>query len=620
MARQQDLTIEKRPGRAAARSGWLLRALVAVPAAYLVSPVLFSQHLEGYTANLRSIALVWDQGRLADFDTITPIIVQYLFATRSGIILLLDFVDRAFGHPGDAGFRGLVIASFLLLASSSVVIAQRWGRLGAATCAVGFIAMPGLVDIGSFFNDNIISAALGAAALAAVSRSGSTRTCVASGLLLGAATLCRTDALVLCPAVAGMVWLRHGRWAPLLVRGVAVTAGFLLISIAAYGITGTTLIGALHIPAQFVPPRIGIAFRLTVFELFMGVPALVLLCIGGVLNLRRHVMDSFDLRWSLLFLVYPAFILGVAVLRLSTEVRYIYPLLAPFCLVHVGRGLEHLLALVGRQGWPRRLGIALAGALVLVSVIPPDGFVRDGPHARVGRLWMPLLWFRWQASVARSLQRVDGLAAKADTEPRLLVLSTHFNDEYFLRLRLLEHGFEARSAEREFPGCQGGFSVYAKPGHRTLHLRTENQYGFASSVANVVVRSVQIQRALQCPAAWDFDSAQLAFAGEDVRVNTLPLDPMLFHAILPRLPPVSALSTTFGLRTILFPDAPLREAPSDALRGEARMSDIHVTALSRPELESIKASADQVMADFNVDGEPRPFTYEDFKALYRARP
>lgn len=614
------LTLEKRPESAATRSTWLLRTLVVGIAAYLVSPVLFSQHLEGYTANLRSIALVWDQGKLADFDPITPIIIQYLFATRSGIILLLDFVDRAFGHPGDAGFRGLVIASFLLLAACSVIIAERWGRLRVATCVIGFIAMPGLVDVGSFFNDNIISAALGVAALAAVSRSGSIWTCVAAGLLLGAATLCRTDALVLCPAVAGMVWLQHRQWTPLLVRGLATAAGFLLIAAAAYGITGTTLIGALHIPAQFVPPRIGIAFRLTIFELFMGVPALVLFCLGGMLNLRRHLIDNFDLRWSLLFLVYPALILCIAVLRLSTEVRYIYPLLAPFYLVHVGRGLEHLLALVSRHGWPRRLGIALASALVLLSVMPPDTFVRDGPHARVGRLWMPLLWFRWQASVAHSLQRMDELAAQADTEPQLLVLSTHFNDEYFLRLRLLEHGFEARSAESEFPGCQGGFSVYAKPGHRTLHLRTENQYGFASVAANVIVRSVQIERALQCPAAWDSDVAYLAFAGEDVRVNTLPLDPMLFHSVLPKVPPVSALSTTFGLNTILFPGTPLREAPSDALRGEARMSDIHVIPLSRPELESIKASADQIMADFNVDGEPRPFTYEDFKALYRARP
>ncbi len=617
MAGQQELSLEKHPGTGM-RGRRLLWTLTACLSAYLLSPVLFSQHLEGYTANLRSITLVWERGRLADLDAITPIIVQYLFATRSGIVLILSFIDRVFANAGDAGFRGLVIANFLLLAASSVAIAARWGRLGVATCAVGFIAMPGLVDVGSFFNDNIISAALGMAALAAVSRSASIGTCAASGALLGAAVLCRTDALALCPAIAGMVWLQHGRLAQLLVRGLAIATGFLLVSAAAYAMTGITLISALHIPIQFVPPRIGIVFRILIFRLFIGVPALVLLCIGVALNARRHLIGRLDLRWSLLFLGYPAFILGLAVLRLSTEVRYIYPMLAPFYLVHVGCGLEYLATLLQRQGWPRRLGLVVAGGLVLVSVIPPDTFVRDGPHATVGRLWMPLLWFRWQASVARSLHEMDDLAARAETNPQMLVLSTHYNEEYFFRLRLLEHGFKAEPVESGFPGCRGGFSVYAKPGHRTLHLRTENQYGFASAVPNVIVRAVQIQRALQCPAAWNSDEIDLAFAGEDVRITTLPLDPMLFSSILPRLPPVASLSTTFGLRSVFFPNAPLHESPSKALRGESRMADIHVTPLTKRELEGIKASADQLMTDFDIDGEPRPFTYEDFKALYRA--
>ena len=151
MPTQQELSLQDRPRSAGPRGRWW-QALAALLVAWLASPVLFSQHLEGYTANLRAITLVWEQGKLANFDPITPIIVQYLFATRTGIILLLSFVDRVFGHPGDAGFRGLVIASFLLLAASSVLIAARWGRLGVAACVIGFVAIPGLVDIGAFFN------------------------------------------------------------------------------------------------------------------------------------------------------------------------------------------------------------------------------------------------------------------------------------------------------------------------------------------------------------------------------------------------------------------------------------------------------------------------------------
>jgi len=620
----QQTIIRGNPIRDARAQGkWLLWVLGLCVVLYLISPLVFSQHLEGYTANLRSITLAWQRGELANLDVIMPVITQYLFDTRVGVILLLRLIDKVFGDPGDAGFRGLVIVSFLVLLLCSVTVArrwaERWGRLSVAACVIGFIAIPGLVDIGAFFNDNIVSAALGIAALAAVSRSGSIRACVASGVLLGAAALCRTDALALCPAVAGLVWMHHARLGPLLIRGVATMAGLLLTSVAVYALTGVTLISALHIPIAFVPSRIGILYRIRIFSLFLGAPAFVLLCIGAVLNFREHVRQARDLRWGLLFFVYPAAIAGLAVLRLSTEVRYIYPLLAPFYLVHVGRGLEYLVKLLGTLGRRRRVGVALTAGLVLISVVPPAAFVRDGPHSAIGRLWMPLLWLRWQNSVAQSLRQIDGLVAAAETDSQTLVLSVHFNDEFFLKLRLLDHGFQVKAAESEFPNCQGGFSVYAKPGHRVLHIRTENQYGFVENVPNVVVRSVQIQRALQCPEAWNFDGAYLAFAGEDVRLSSLPLDPMLFNSILPRLPPVLSLSTTFELDSILFPPAPASAPPTGAVLGELRMGDIHVTPLTRDELKSIKASADQIMTDFNTDGEPRPFTYEDFKAFYRAR-
>jgi len=620
----QQTIIHDKPTRVVRSQGkWLLWALGTCTALYLLSPLVFSQHLEGYTANLRSIALAWERGDLANLDVIMPIITQYLFDTRVGVILLLRLIDKVFGTPGDAGFRGLVIVSFLVLLTCSVIVARRWakrwGRLGVAACVIGFIAIPGLVDIGAFFNDNIVSAALGIAALAAVSRSGSIWACVASGILLGAAAFCRTDALALCPAVAGLVWMHHARLGPLLIRGVATLAGLLLTSVVVYALTGVTLISALQIPIAFVPSRVGILYRIRIFSLFLGAPAFVLLCIGGALNFREHVRQARDFRWGLLFFVYPAAIAGLAVLRLSTEVRYIYPLLAPFYLVHVGRGLEHLARLLGMLGWQRRLGVALAAGLALISVVPPAAFVRDGPHSAVGRLWMPLLWFRWQNSVAQSLRQVDGLVAAAETNPQTLVLSTHFNDEFFLKLRLLDGGFQVKAAESEFPDCQGGFSVYAKPGHRVLHIRTENQYGFVEKVPSVIVRAVQIQRALQCPEAWNFDGAYLAFAGEDVRASSLPLDPMLFNSVLPRLPPVLSLSTTFELDSVLFPRAAAHAPPRGAVLGELRMGDIHVTPLTRDELKSIKASADELMTDFNTDGGPRPFTYEDFKALYRAR-
>ena len=603
---------------ASVRSRWPWWPLGAAVAAYLLSPVLFSQHLEGYTANLRSIAITWERGELATQDVIMPVITDYLFNTRIGIVLLLRLIDGVFGPVGDAGFRGLTVTSFAVLVACSVSVARRWGGVGLPAGLAACLLIPGLTDIGSFFNDNVVSAAFAVAALAAVGRSSSVPACAAAGALLGAAILCRTDAALLGPALAGIIWLQHARPAPLLGRGVAVLAGLLAVFAAAFALTGVSPLDVLRVTGSFFPPKIGIVFRTLIACLFLGAAALVLLCIGAALNVRQRALGSRDVRWTLVFLVYPALVAGLAVLRLSTEVRYIYPLLAPFCVMHVGRGLEWLLGLLLAPGRPRRAGVAVAAGLAVLLVLPPAAFVRDGPHSFVGRMWTPLLWHRWQHSVAQSLRQIDEVAAAAQAGSETLVLSTHFNDDFFLKLRLLERGFQVRPAESEFPECGSGFSVYAKPGHRVVHVRTDNQYGLVPLDA-VVVRSLYLQRAFRCAALWGFDRAYLTFVGADARAADLPLDPALFGAVIPRLPPAEALSTSFefGFPAVLHPSRHVSPLRTTAV--ERRMGDIRATPVTRAELEQIGASADRVMTESDPRSGSRPFTFEDVVTLYRRR-
>lgn len=604
---------------ARAPRGWLLALLGTVVAAYLLSPVLFSQHLEGYTANLQSIAITWSRGQLATQDVIMPVLTDYLFTTRTGIVLLLRSIDGLFGPVGDAGFRGLMIASVLLLLVSSVSIAKRWGGVSTVTCLAAFLLMPGLIAVGSFFNDNLVSASLGIAALAIVSRWNSLPACVAAGGLLGFAVMCRTDAALLGPVLAGIVWLQNGRLGPIVARGVAIAAGLLAVFAVVFALTGLTLVDVLRVTGSFFPPKVGIAFRVLIAALFLGVPGLILLCIGVALNVRQHVFDSRDLRWSLVFLGCPALIGGLAVLRLSTEVRYIYPLLAPFCLMHIGRGLDCLLAALLTPGRTRRIGATATAALIVLLAIPPITFVRDGPQSAVGRVWMPLLWYRWQNSVAESLRQIDGIVMAAQAQSQTLVLSTHFNDDFFLKLRMLQSGFEVQPAEDVFTDCRGGFSVYAKPGHRVVHLRTDNQYGLVPLKEEVVVRSVFIQRALQCAAAWQFDSAYLTFVGRDMRALNPPLNTELFGAVVPRLPPVEALSTSFAFSPsdILHPRRHV--APAAATSAELQMGDIHVTSLTTADLQQFEQAAERIIADRKPQGAKGSFTYEDIVAAYRKR-
>lgn len=604
---------------ARAPRGWLWALLGVIAAAYLLSPVLFSQHLEGYTANLQSIAITWGRGQLATQDVIMPVLTDYLFTTRTGIVLLLRSIDGLFGPAGDAGFRGLMIASFVLLAVSSVSIARRWGGVSALTCVAAFLLMPGLVAVGSFFNDNLVSASLAIAALAAVSRWNSLPACVAAGGLLGFAVMCRTDAALLSPVLAGIVWLQNGRLGPLVARGAAIGAGLLAVFALVFVLTGLTLVDVLRVTGSFFPPKVGIAFRVLVAALFLGVPGLILLCVGVVLNVRQHLLGSRDLRWSLAFLVCPALIGGIAVLRLSTEVRYIYPLLAPFCLMHIGRGLDWLMTMLKTPGWTRRIGATAVAALIVLLAVPPITFVRDGPQSAVGRLWMPLLWFRWQNSVAESLRQLDGIVTAAQKQSQVLVLSTHFNDDFFLKLRMLQSGFEVQPAEDAFKECRSGFSVYAKPGHRVVHLRTDNQYGLVPLKDEVVVRSVFIQRALQCAGAWQFDQAYLTFVGRDTRALNPPLDPELFDAVIPRLPPALSLSTSFAFSPsgILHP---LRHvSPGPATSPELLVGDIHVSPLTTADLRQIEQAADRIIAERKPQGTKGSFVFEDILAVYRKR-
>lgn len=595
---------------------WIGWALGIAIAAWLLSPLASSQHLEGYTANLRAITLAWDRGELATQDTYMPLLTEFLYSTRPGMILLLRTIHRTFGEVGDAGFRGLIIASFLVLATCSVVTARRWSDLPLWCCLLAFLSVPGLSELGFIFNDNIVSAAFGIAALALVSYFDRLAAHAAAGALLGMAILCRTDAALLLPVLAGFAWLRHPGLRPLTLRAAATLAGLTLLLLLGYEITGVTPLDSLRAARGFVPTQSGRS-RVAVGLLFFGAHGVLLLAIGGIITLRQDLLRRRDLKWILVFVLYPTVVLGIAVLRLGTELRYIYPLLAPVYLVHAGRALQWMAALLPRAGWRRRTAAALLAVLALMTVLSPITFVRDGPHSLVGRIWMPVLWFRWQASVARSLRRVEDVASAAQSVPRTLVLSTHFNDDFFLKLRLMEAGFRPVPPNEVFPGCSQGFSAYVRPGHAVLHIRTENQYGLMS-LPHTAARALQIQRALRCPEPWRFDQAFVTVVGRDIRAQAPPIDPTLFGVLTPRLGPPERLSMSLGFSPamLLGPSEPAWPDSTTPIR--RWFGEVHVMPLSLADLRSISDSADRIMEAMRAAEGAGHFGYEDFDSVYSA--
>jgi hypothetical protein len=592
------------------RSRRILGVIGCVLAVWLVSPILRAGHLEGYTANLKSIAIAANRGNLMGQDALVPILTEFLYYTRAGVVLLLRLIGAVFGEVGDAGFRGLVACSFVLLCLSSVVVARRWGGVSTWAALAAIVLTPGVVETSFFFNDNIISAALAVSALALVSRWRSTLAYVCAGGLLAFGTICRTDALLLAPALAGLAWLSYPRKITVLKRGIATVVGATLVFGLVFLVAQATPLDSLAVGRFFVPYS-GLRLRILIALWFTGLPVLGLLAIGLTARLLGRPLDGDAVRWFLVLLVYPLFVVAIGVFRLSTEVRYLYPLLTPIIAIHAGTGLEALVKLLLQGGRARIASAVVAGFLILSVVLPPTKVqVRDGPRSLTGRFWSPLLWFRWQQSQQNSMKRVGELVASADAVPMILVIATHFNDDYYLKLRLLEAGYHVHPVSEIFPSCKDGLSVYAKAGHVVAHIRTENPYG-RIPLNTQDTRALQVHRGLQCPDVWNADRIYVTAFGFDSRGMDRQPDPALFGDVTKRVGPLDAFCAS------LEPDLSMLRHPFATVRATSetgvllRTGEFQTFQLSKDELTAINQLAARAAA-------PIPISYEE--ALVRCRP
>ncbi len=590
-----------------------MRAILAgTLAAWLISPLFGACHLEGYTANLKAIAISANHGDAMGQDLVMPVLTEYLYYTRVGIVLLLRAIDILCGESGDWDFRALVMASFLLLAASCSVIARRWGGVSLWAALGAIVLTPGIVELGFFFNDNVVSAAFAIGALALVSRWNYVGAYAASGGALAFAVACRTDGIILAPMILGMAWLSNGLGLPWIRRIAGFACGGIVVASGIFLVAHATPFQAFAIVRHFVAPAIVSTPGLRVFVAlwFAGPPALILCAIGIVARLYRAPRDCETFRWIAVFVLYPALIAALGMARLSSEVRYLYPLTAPALVLHAGFGLDRLAAWFLKPGKPRIAAVAIAAVIFANMTMPPQALVvRDGPRAISGRLWSPLLWFGWQSAQRQSMQRIAQLVASADAVPRTLVLATHFNDDFYLKLRLLEDGYQVRAAGSVFPDCAGGFSVYVKPGHVVVQIRTENQYGLAP-IGFTKARALQIQFALQCRDIWSADRMYLTAVGSDLRRMASQPDPALFAVVRRRLGDPAELSASLApdFATFAHPFDPL--PATEATPVYLRLGEFHAFAISRADLVSIETAARGIFP-LTASG------YEAFIAYYR---
>lgn len=521
-------TSSKTMGRAIA---WACLALLG---AWLMHPALTAPHVEGYAAQLQAMAIALDRGGLEglrSLDTYMPLPADFLYLTRPGVVWLLAAAHRVAEWSGDWGFRAIVLASSATIFVACATFARRWAGVPPEASALALMLAPGVSEIAFFLNDNIVSAAFAAGGLAAVTRRGTPASHLLAGALLGCAVACRIDAALVLPmlgllAIAGRPGLRQ-----VALRGAAGAAGLLVVWVPLGTLAGANPLEAVVVAGIFAQGRGD--WHLGSFALFLGAPMAVACAVGLCSGAARAARER-DWWWLVSLVAFPA-ALCAAALTIAANLRYGLPLLAPFVAVHGGLGIRVLAKLVLAGGSARAAGAAvvavmLASGLVEPAIVPGT----DGPTSAIGRLRSPPLWDDWQGLVgampATLRPWVDGLDAQGG---RTLVVTAHFEDDFHMRLRLLQLGYQPR-AGRGGPGCLG-LLVYERGGSAVLQVRAEPLYWLPGPRQRV--EPAMVSAALGCPEARAFDRAFLTTVGR----SPLELTPGLYGDLAARATPQATM-------------------------------------------------------------------------------
>jgi hypothetical protein len=482
---------------------YLLAGLLIAMCAWLLLPAMTAVHVEGISAQLQSQSVIFARtGGISAHDPYLPLVTEYIFLKCPGVVDILAWLQSALGVTGDSAFRLLTIVSLAILLIASVSFAHRQGGVGSAAAFAALILTPGIPESAFFFNDNVVSAAFAALSLSLVRPDGSGWRYVVSGLCAGIAALCRLDGLLALPLLLGTVFVARANGSLTLRRLIAVTAGMLIAFGISAAVNGATLIDSLMVGRYFSYSRqIGWDLRLNLFALayFFGLVTPLLIFTGVARNHQTGINAHRRLD-ALFFCVYPLLLCVFAVWT-GREVRYLFPLLAPVVALHGGRGIEWLVEQARKPVAERPIMLltVVAAFMAATLLLPPAVVsISDGPRMLIGRLWSPVSWWRWQRLVNESMSRVSELTRDLDQEPAPLVITTSWNGEFFVHLRLLELGYDSSTAAAVFPGCDG-FAVYSRGEHRILHLRLHNEF-YLVPYDHTTYGALAAARAAECPA------------------------------------------------------------------------------------------------------------------------
>ncbi|MDF7777391.1 hypothetical protein P1X14_19190 [Sphingomonas sp. AOB5] len=542
------------------RAAWIA---LAVLAAWLLSPALYPVHVEGFSASIVSLGIHLSEGTLADFFPSQPINTEYFGLTKLGAVLGVAGLVKL-GLSGEAAMRLLTLLGLILLAGGSARLIRQWtGAPWLLICAV-LLLIPGIAESSFFFADNMLGAGLLVAGLAIFAARQGVATALATGLLTGLAITVRTDLVLVTPAILLIAWQRQP-----LPRAAAATAIAAIASLTtlwlAFALVGASPLDAIRTGARAVTlwERPGDLWRQSLaMLLFLGPPAL-LLCLLGI----RPALAGGRHRAALLLGM--PLLMNLALAGRIWEVRQLLPL-TPFLASVCVLGAMQLLS-EWRSG--RRFMPGAVSALIAAVLIAPPAivYVSDGPRAMIGRIAAIPLWQQWQAGVRGNFALIDRVIASAPPGATFAVVTDYWNEDRYLHLRLLEHGYRAVP---QSPECDAIGQTMAK-GDRTILQISPHQTFLANAGTLYPARLTQLAspclHGLQPVLIASSDRVRRLANGIDPVAAWHPDDPELTATVLsPAL--LDRLGRDHRLESANDPPGKFRtlDAARDATRAQTR--------------------------------------------------
>ncbi len=460
--------------------GWLSTRLgrmasllvVGMVAAWFALPAFSIAYTEGFQAEIVINAHALRLGDLRLGDTLYPFEGRFFLLTRLGTTLGVLGLQYLGGLTGLAAFRLIGVASLALLVGSLLMLLWRVYRVGPALGLLCCILFPPVFEAAYLPNDNMPSAALVCAAVLLFWTNPSIPRTVATGLLLGVATLLRLDAALVAPAFAVLLLTEVQGWGARAVRACIAGAFVVAVPLVAYWLCGLSLFDTFA--------AVGRALRLwdrpqQALHNDLRTALLGFTVLGGFAWLLGAVSFARLRRWRDLALAVAVPLFYAAAYRSElVEVRYLLPL-SPFVLLAMAEGLRSVAALPGR--W-RALAVAGLAAGFAVWIVPPPPMLpptlladNEGPRLVVGRAWNPLATLWWQGRLRAGQAALEAQVERLAATPDPVVVTGYWTADRMTALALLEHGFTLQPDTAPGP-CRGIAEMFGRGPATLMQIRT----------------------------------------------------------------------------------------------------------------------------------------------------